>query len=332
MRSLREVLAFADALDPGERAAVCTVVRVTGSAYGRPGARLILTPGGRKAGYVSGGCLEKELARRVWEATADGPATLAFDTRGNPRAPGGAYNAGCDGVVEVRCERLGSPGDPGGLNAARRAVETGEPVGYEADGFAETIEPPRPLAIFGAGDDARPLCELAGALGWAVTVVGKQPDLAVPARFPAADRVLCAEPAEASGRLNLRPHAAAVVLTHDYSGDVRLLPGLLNSAVGYVGLLGPKRRAGRLMTDLHAAGRLPDPAALGKLCTPVGLDIGARAPEEIALAIVAEIVAHFHGRAGGRLSDRDAPIHGPTAEAAGAAEVAAAPDAATMPA
>ena len=319
MRSLREVLAFADALDPDGTAAICTVVRVTGSAYGRPGARLILTPDGRKAGYVSGGCLEKELARRVWEATADGPATLAFDTRGNPQTPGGAYNAGCDGVVEVLCERLGSPGDPGGLAAARRAVATGEPVEWTAGAFTQVIEPPRPLTIFGAGDDARPLCELAGVLGWAVTVVGKQPDLAVPARFPAADRALCAEPAAALGRLNLRPHAAAVVLTHDYAGDVRLLPGLLGSAVGYVGLLGPKRRAGRLMTDLHAAGRLPDDAALAKLKTPVGLDIGARTPEEIAAAVVAEIIAHFRGRPGGALADRSAPIHDPVADAAEAA-------------
>ena len=310
MRNLREVLAFADALEPGETAAVCTVVRVTGSAYGRPGARLILTPDGRKAGYVSGGCLEKELARRVWEATAGGPATLAFDTRGNPRTPGGAYNAGCDGVVEVICELLCSPGDPGGLAAARRAVAAGEPVEWSTGGFSQVIEPPRPLAIFGAGDDARPLCELAGVLGWAVTVVGRQPDLAVPARFPAADRVLCDEPAAALDRLSLRPHAAAVVLTHDYAGDVRLLPGLLDSAVGYVGLLGPKRRAGRLMTDLHAAGRLPGAAALAKLKTPVGLDIGARTPGEIAAAVVAEIIAHFRGRPGGFLADRDAPIHG----------------------
>ena len=275
MRSLREVLAFADALEPGATAAVCTVVRVVGSAYGRPGARLILTrpsegTPGRKAGYVSGGCLEKELARRVWPATETGPATLAFDTRGNPRSPGGAYNAGCDGVVEVFCERLDAPGDPGGLNAARRAVETGEPVEWTAGGFTQAIEPPRPLAIFGAGDDARPLCELAGVLGWAVTVVGKQPESAVPARFPDADRVLRGDPAGLLGEVSLRPHGAAVVLTHDYAGDVRLLPALLDSPVGYVGLLGPKRRAGRLMADLHAAGRLPDAAALAKLRTPVG--------------------------------------------------------------
>ncbi|MFH5802420.1 XdhC family protein [Alienimonas sp. DA493] len=314
MRSLREVLAFADRLEPGETAAVCTVVRVTGSAYGRPGARLILTPDGRRAGYVSGGCLEKELARRVWDATAEGPRTLAFDTRGNPRDPGGAYNAGCDGVIEVLCERLDgveAGNDPGGLRAARQAVETGEPVHRTAAGFDEVIEPPRPLTIFGAGDDARPLCELAGVMGWAVTVVAKQPDLAVPARFPDAERVLCADPATVLDRLALRPHAAAVGLTHDYEGDVRLLPGLLNSEIGYVGLLGPKRRAGRLMTDLHAAGRLPPPDRLGKLRTPVGLDLGARNPEEIAAAVVAEIVAHFRGRGGGFLSDRDAPIHDP---------------------
>ncbi len=203
MRSLREVLAFADRLEPGETAAVCTVVRVTGSAYGRPGARLILTPDGRRAGYVSGGCLEKELARRVWEATADGPRTLAFDTRGNPRDPAGAYNAGCDGIIEVLCERLTEHSvetgdDPGGLRAVRRAVRSGEPVERTVGDFHETIEPPRPLTIFGAGDDARPLCELAGVMGWAVTVVARQPDLAVPARFPDADRVICAEPAAAS--------------------------------------------------------------------------------------------------------------------------------------
>ncbi|NNJ24235.1 XdhC family protein [Alienimonas chondri] len=319
MRSLREVLAFADRLEPGETAAVCTVVRVTGSAYGRPGARLILTPDGSRAGYVSGGCLEKELARRVWEATAEGPRTLAFDTRGNPRVPGGAYNAGCDGVIEILCERLDPPvdpdpgdpvgRDPGGLNAVRRSIETGEPIERTVDGFRETIEPPRPLTIFGAGDDARPLCELAGVMGWAVTVVAKQPELALPTRFPAADQVICADPAAVLDRLSLRPHSAAVGLTHDYAGDVRLLAGLLDSEIGYVGMLGPKRRAGRLMTDLHAAGSLPSPDRLAKLQAPVGLDIGAKTPEEIAAAVIAEIVAHFRGRGGGFLSQRNAPIH-----------------------
>ena len=92
----------------------------------------------------------------------------------------------------------------------RRVIETGEPVERTVGDFHERIEPPRPLIVFGAGDDARPLCELAGVLGWAVTVVAGQPDLAVPARFPAAERVLCADPAAALDRLPLRPHAAAV--------------------------------------------------------------------------------------------------------------------------
>ena len=322
MRSLREVLAFADALasgdaaEPGETAAVCTVVRVTGSAYGRPGARLILTPNGERAGYVSGGCLETELARRVWGATADGPAVLAFDTRGNPRTPGGRYNAGCDGVIEVLCERLVTGGE-GGLDDVRTAIETSEPIARrvslpgDAGTFEETVEPPRPVTIFGAADDARPLCELAGVLGWSVTVVGRRGDLAVRGRFPDAARVLHADPAEALPRVPLRPHAAAVVMTHDYAGDLALLPALLASDIGYVGMLGPKRRIGRMLTDLHAAGRLPPPTQLEKLRTPIGLDIGAKTPAEIAAAVAAEIVAHFRGRPGGFLTDRTAPVHDP---------------------
>ena len=341
--AIRELLA--DAADAGEDCLLCTVARLDGSGYGRPGARLVLCRDGRRAGFVSGGCLERELARLAWPATETGPATLTFDTRGEPTRLGGRYNAGCEGCVHILCERVRPGGgvlpptagddpwksavayastDPSVAVGSRSGAAVAEALhgpdrthtrivitdGGEVGVLVEWVEPPQPLVIFGAGDDAVPLATMAAAAGRRVTVVSPQAELLTATRFPLADR-LHTSAAEAAGRLRLTPRTACVLMTHSFADDAALLPKLLPSPTGYVGVLGPKRRIGRLMTELHSRGELPAEDNLAKLRSPVGLDIGARTPEEIAVAVLAELIAFAHDRDGRPLRERAGPIHEP---------------------
>ncbi|MEM7316590.1 MAG: XdhC family protein, partial [Planctomycetota bacterium] len=174
----------------------------------------------------------------------------------------------------------------------------------------ESIQPPRPLWIFGAGDDAIPLAVMADQLGWAVTVVDHQASRLTGERFPNASLV-CEPWNSAVERLSPSRRTAAVLMTHSLTADRILLPRLLDTSVGYVGVLGPKSRTGRMIEQLYAAGAMPDFDSLDRLHTPLGLDIGASIAPEIAVAIVGEIIALDNGRNGGSLQQRQAPIHEP---------------------
>jgi len=175
--------------------------------------------------------------------------------------------------------------------------------------FLEAISPPQPLVVFGAGHDAPPLVRLAKELGWHVTVADARPAYAIRERFPQADAVLVCPPEEAAARLPLDARTAVVLMTHNYLHDRALLGQLLPSSVRYLGVLGPKRRTERLLSELPP-GVVTD-GALSRLHSPVGLDIGADMPETIALSIIAGIQAVAAGRPGGFLRDRSGPIYPP---------------------
>jgi len=153
--------------------------------------------------------------------------------------------------------------------------------------------PPR-LLLLGAGPDAAPIVEFAAQLAWKVTVFDHRPSYAQAAHFPRAERVVLGHPDELGRLLDLASFDAAVVMSHHLPSDLAYLRILGASAIAYLGLLGPALRRERLLADLgeHAA-RVGE-----RLHAPVGLDLGGRSPESIALAIVAEIHAFLHGRAG----------------------------------
>ena len=175
--------------------------------------------------------------------------------------------------------------------------------------FLEVLTPPQTLVIFGAGHDAPPLVRLAKEMGWHVTIADARPAYATWERFPQADAVLACPPEEAASRLALDARTAVVLMTHNYLHDRALLEQLLPSPVRYLGVLGPKRRAERLLAELTPS--LVTDGALSRLHSPVGLDIGADTPETIALAIIAEIQAVTAGRPGRFLRDRSGPIYLP---------------------
>jgi xanthine/CO dehydrogenase XdhC/CoxF family maturation factor len=340
---------------------LATVVGVEGSSYRKPGARMLLAQDGRRAGTVSGGCLEAEVARRAWWLTASGPVVERYSTADDDGER--PFGSGCGGVVHLLLERRSTAAPL--MAALENAFETrtdlavstvleGPQTGQRAitshsDGdsaaalrFHPTNEFSSSIAIaltglahlaldghtsfertftlggvstralvdyraarsglwiFGAGDDAKPLVQLAQTLGWFVAIADGRSHLATGGRFPTADDVRVVPifdlPEAAAQHLGLRPRDAAVIMTHSFDQDSRILASMLSLDVppAYLGVLGPQRRTRELLAE--AARLLQIPVTnerierwLAQLHAPTGLDLGAEAPATIALSIVAEI-------------------------------------------
>ena len=150
--------------------------------------------------------------------------------------------------------------------------------------------PPR-LLLLGAGPDAAPVVDFAARLNWKVTLVDHRPAYAQVSHFPLAERVILARPDDLSGVLDLAGYSAAVVMSHHLPSDLAYLRALAQTAIPYVGLLGPAVRREKLLADLGPQAR----ELSARLRAPVGLALGGRTPESIALAIVAEVHAFVHG-------------------------------------
>jgi xanthine dehydrogenase accessory factor len=177
--------------------------------------------------------------------------------------------------------------------------------GGEASVFLEPMLPPRRLFIIGATHTAIALCRLAKPLGFRVTVVDPRGVYATRERFAEADELLLEAPGDVLKGASLDPACAVVVLTHDAKFDIPSLAGALRSDAGYIGALGSRATHAKRQSQLEEQGFGGD--ELARIHAPIGLDIGARTPEEIALAIVAEIVAVSRGRQGRTVRDRNAP-------------------------
>lgn len=181
------------------------------------------------------------------------------------------------------------------------------------DVLIEMIRPPVPLLIFGAGHDAIPVVQFAHQLGWHVTVVDHRPEHLTGDRFSLADQVRCCKPEHPETYSDLlTPQTVAVVMSHRYLTDLAFLKTLLPAQLRYVGVLGPKQRIRRLWQDLAEQGVALTPERNQRIHSPIGLDIGAETPEEIALSIVAEIQAVLSERPGQHLRDRIGSIHSPS--------------------
>jgi xanthine dehydrogenase accessory factor len=333
---------FRRSLDEGEPLVLATVVQTIGSTYRKAGAQMLIAGDGRAAGLLSGGCLEADLMERARAVLDSGvPMLVEYDTRGSDDVLWG-IGLGCEGAMTIVMQRLdrandyqpyrfvdrcrhdhqtgrfavvarassslplgaafwtGGPSAPASV-AARLASTTQAATTIDVDGAKVLIVPvelPPRLLVLGAGPDAMPLVEIAGLMNWQVTVRDHRPAYAVSDRFPRARRVVLQSPAGLAADLHANHYDAAVVMSHHLLSDEAYLAALADSSVPYVGLLGPAPRRARLMSQI---GSKAD-ALSGRLHGPVGLDIGARTPETIALAIVSEIQAVLAGRAGGSFS------------------------------
>ena len=340
----------------GHRAALATVVRISGSAYRRPGAKLLVEEDGAMRGGVSGGCLENDVRAMALEVLRRGGSrVLHYDTGSDEETLWG-LGLGCEGAVDVYLQRVdaawfaqtgkqirellaaGVPFAPitvvrGPFEGRTVVLARGSLIGaagsaeldrdlvqragllLEGDGaatllesgdhaaFVDVLRPPPRLFIFGAGDDARPLAAAANEAGFEVTVVDHRPAYLTPERFPPPLRLVLRRPSDGVSGLGLTESRRnfAVVQTHALVHDRDWLRALQGRPLAYLGLLGPRARKEQV---LRASGW--DGA---ELFAPVGLDIGADGPEQVAISIVAELLAVNGRRPGGHLRAREGGIH-----------------------
>jgi xanthine dehydrogenase accessory factor len=225
---------------------------------------------------------------------------------------------------------LGSLGDPdldrvvgrdalAELEAARSGVRHYGPQGQTTPEdledspvvlvFVESYAPPPQMWIFGAVDFTAALAKVAKVLGYRVTVVDAREIFATRRRFPMADEVVVSWPSAVFERRgeSLGPRDAVCILTHDPKFDVPAVQGALATDVGYIGVMGSRTTHDKRLQRLLEAGVQPD--ELDRLMSPIGLDLGARTPEETAISICAEIIASRTGKTAPSLKDSDGPIH-----------------------
>lgn len=316
--------------------ALGAVVSTWGSAPRPAGSLLAVNERGAFAGSVSGGCVEGAVLEEARRLLADGrPRLLEY---GVPDEAAYAVGLACGGRIQVHLQRLGSgaaltpllagaaarrplalaldldrgalavvdpaaPGEaaqpgPGLAEAARAALARDEAARLEGAGGAWLVRPFNPqvrLVIFGAVHVAQALAPLARLAGWAPVVVDARAAFATAERFGDAP-LRCGPPLQALARAGLDARTAVVTLTHKAELDDAALAAALRSDAFYVGALGSRRTLAARRERLRAQGL--DDAALARLHAPVGLDLAARTPAEIAVSIAAEIVAVLRGAPG----------------------------------
>ena len=254
---------------------------------------------------------------------ADEPVALATIVEGP--GVGGKLLVTPDGTVEgtlghPELDRVVARDAVAELEAARSGVRSYGPEGQTTPEdlldqptvrvFVESHAPPPQMWIFGAVDFTAALARVAKVLGYRVTVCDAREVFATKRRFPMADAVRVTWPAPIFDELGdgLGPRDAVCILTHDPKFDVPAVAGALATKVGYIGGMGSRTTHERRMERLAEVG-ITDPADLDRLMSPIGLDLGARTPEETAVSICAEIIARRTGRAAPSLRDGQGPIH-----------------------
>jgi xanthine/CO dehydrogenase XdhC/CoxF family maturation factor len=206
---------------------------------------------------------------------------------------------------DARLDRAARESGLAALDAGRHA----ELVTDSLRAFIEVQVPAPQLIVCGAGHDAIPLVRYGSELGWRVTVVDDRRAYLTHNRFPQATALIAGRAEDLPDLVVLDGRTGAVVMTHNYLRDVEYLRRLIASPVRYIGMLGPRARTDRIITDLQQDGVVIPSAGLGRLYAPAGLDIGAEGPDQVAWAILAEMLAVSRGRSGSPLRDRRAGIH-----------------------
>ncbi|MBX9860556.1 MAG: XdhC family protein [Sphingomonas sp.] len=289
----------------GARLALATVVSTWGSAPRPRGSHMIVHEDGRFEGSVSGGCVESDILATAAAVIAGAPAQLKH----YGVADAAAWEVGlpCGGEIDVLVQPVSEAGFAPALfdaiaearaSGARLSVATdtatGQSVIGEREGaFVNRYDPPRRLLIVGAVQIAQALSGLARELGIAVTVIDPRARFLTDERFPGVtldDRW----PDEAIAARRPDPATAIVTLSHDIKIDDPALTAALASPAAYVGALGSRRSHAARRERLAAAGVAA--TALDRIDAPVGLDIGAVGPAEIALSIAAAMIAAFNAK------------------------------------
>ena len=195
------------------------------------------------------------------------------------------------------------------LKTAKPLTKTYSLGSQSVEIFIERIDPGIELVIFGAGYDVIPVAKLARDLGWQVTVTDDCIAHLSPKRFPVATCVLYADRQAVIDQLTITNRTAAVLMSHNFNYDRAVLEKLLATEVPYIGMLGPRKRFDKMQDEFAKDGLSFSEVSLSRVHAPIGLDLGAETPDEIALAILAEIKAFFTKGSAGFLKDKSGPIH-----------------------
>lgn len=346
------------------RAALATVVKVRGSSYRSPGARMLITDDGKWVGSISGGCLEGDALRKARHVmSSNRPMTVTYDTREESNQNLG-IGLGCNGVIDVLIEPISHDGVNNPVDKFKEIISINEPVAiatvfsssnenligrkviipsttetsdtltfavkadlemlfetkrseaktYEAgsdtfDAFIELIQPTVSLIIFGGGFDARPVSQLAKSLGWDVTVTDECVAHIAPIFFPTADNLSLCQRQFIDRDFSITAYTACVLMSHNYEYDRDVLKKLLRTETPYIGILGPRKRFDKMIVEFGKENIALTVDDHHRVHSPIGLDIGAEAPDEIAVSIIAEVQSKFANRSGGFLKYRTGPIH-----------------------
>jgi xanthine/CO dehydrogenase XdhC/CoxF family maturation factor len=342
-------------------------VKVRGSSYRSPGARMLITDDGRWVGSISGGCLEGDALRKARKVMMDKiPMTVTYDTREESNQNLG-IGLGCNGVIDVLIEPIDPQDKENPVTLFTSLITSKEPValatifeassgvgeklmltssgewsgnfsdtqlknsvqssleslfetkkseakkyqstGKESEVFIELIQPAVSLIIFGGGFDARPVSELAKSLGWSVSVTDECVAHIAPLFFPTADKLTLCQREFIDRDFDITPYTACVLMSHNYEYDRDVLKKLLKTNTPYIGILGPRKRFDKMQSEFSTQGVSLTDEDFQRIHSPIGLDIGAEAPDEIAISIIAEIQSKFSNRSGGFLKYHSGPIH-----------------------
>ncbi|MFF2498879.1 XdhC family protein [Peribacillus sp. NPDC058075] len=309
-----------------KRGILATVIRVEGSTYQKEGAKCFFAEDGELIGLLSGGCVEGDVLEHGKEVLqTEKPKKIHYDFRGEEDQIWG-LGVGCNGAIEIFIELFDPVGHHERSKLMREAFTTSQPIIIatitsdeeesmigerwvhsnlqigkpmdlkmidNSEVFYDHITPVPTLYIFGAGPDAVPLVKTVKNLGWNVNVLDHRPGFVNKRNFPLADELICYERDHPTSVLSSE-HSYAIVMSHNFTQDQLVLKSLLHSSVPYIGVLGPTTRTNQLLQPIMD-GFTIDEIQLNRIYSPIGLDIGAKTPEEIAISIAAELVNVHRG-------------------------------------
>ena len=308
--------------DAGQDWILATLIRVEGSSYRRPGARMLVAADGRRAGTISGGCLEAEVAKQAFWLTAGGATVRTYTMAAEDDDSPHPYGLGCGGKLHILLERKATSGTllewlyeaytrrhglktttivSGERLGSRTFITATEPSderehacyqGETQDVYVEELPARVGLFVFGAGDDVVPLVEIARLQDWYIEVADGRSHLATKARFSRADQVHVAS--EDYWLPQLQRRDAAVIMSHSFDQDTAFLQRVLDTDAGYIGILGPRHRTVRIIEAITASTGQSSSSAWFRLHAPVGLPLGERTPAAIALGIAGEITLEMN--------------------------------------
>lgn len=253
----RIIAAIHGAMSANEAIAVVTVIATDRSVPRRPGAKMIVRPDGSTLGSIGGGEMESRCIREAIGALTDGkPRRLSYE------------------LVDVKS---GDPGVCGGT------VEL----------YVEAYMPTPTVLVVGCGHVGRAVVDLANWLGFRVVATDDRTELADPEQLPNAHVVVPGSIDDAIASSSIGAHTSVVLVTRNVAVDLEILPPLLETSAGYIGLMGSKRRWETTRAALLGSGLSSE--VVDRIQTPIGLEIHAESPQEIAVSIMAEVIAHRRG-------------------------------------